>query len=66
MGLGPGDPNLLTIGSLDALRRCGRAVALQAPPDLRTYLTNAGVNIEHDLVPDAALLVRGSAEAVLS
>ena len=33
-GLGPGDPGLLTIGSLDALRAIGRAVVLLAPPDL--------------------------------
>ena len=34
VGLGPGDPSLLTLGSLDALRSAGRAVALLAPPEL--------------------------------
>ncbi len=42
-GLGPGDPGLLTIGSLDALRAIGKAVVLLAPPDLTSYLERNGV-----------------------
>jgi tetrapyrrole methylase family protein/MazG family protein len=60
-GLGPGDPGLLTIGSLDALRAIGRAVVLLAPPDLTRYLRENGIELVRDLVDDPALLVRGSA-----
>lgn len=63
-GLGPGDPGLLTIGSLDALRAAKRAVALLAPPDLTAYLERNGVSIVHGLVDDPALLVRGSADEI--
>ncbi len=62
VGLGPGDPDLLTLGSLEALRNIGRAVALLAPPDLLKYLASNGVEILRDRVDDAALLVRGSAD----
>ncbi|MDE2482459.1 MAG: nucleoside triphosphate pyrophosphohydrolase [bacterium] len=64
VGLGPGDPGFLTVGSLDALRASGRAVALLAPPDLAKALTEAGVELVREFVPDAAMLVRGSAEAI--
>jgi tetrapyrrole methylase family protein / MazG family protein len=63
-GLGPGDPGLLTIGSLDALRAIGRAVVLLAPPDLITYLERNGVEIVRGMVDDPALLVRGSGEEI--
>jgi tetrapyrrole methylase family protein / MazG family protein len=63
-GLGPGDPGLLTIGSLDALRAIGRAVVLLAPPDLTTYLERNGVEIVGGMVDDPALLVRGSADEI--
>lgn len=63
-GLGPGDPGLLTIGSLDALRDIGAVVALLAPPDLTGYLERNGVRIVRDLVDDAALFVRGSADEI--
>jgi tetrapyrrole methylase family protein/MazG family protein len=63
-GLGPGDPGLLTIGSLDALRDIGAAVALLAPPDLTGYLERNGVRIVRDLVDDPALFVRGSADEI--
>ncbi|MGZ3499100.1 MAG: nucleoside triphosphate pyrophosphohydrolase [Vulcanimicrobiaceae bacterium] len=62
VGLGPGDPDLLTLGSLDALRTIGRAVTLLAPPELTKYLLANGVEIVPDLVSDPALFVRGSAE----
>jgi tetrapyrrole methylase family protein / MazG family protein len=63
-GLGPGDPGLLTIGSLDALRSIGKAVVLLAPPDLTSYLERNGVSIVRGMVDDPALLVRGSHEEI--
>jgi tetrapyrrole methylase family protein/MazG family protein len=63
-GLGPGDPGLLTIGSLDALRAIGRAVALLAPPDLTAYLERNGIGIVRGLVDDPALFVRGGADEI--
>ena len=66
VGLGPGDPGLLTLGSLDALRASERAVILLAPAELTNYLQAQGVKLAGDLVPDPALLVRGSAEAIES
>jgi len=64
VGLGPGDPDLLTLGSLEALRAVGRAVTLLAPPELSLFLESEGVAIVRDLVADAALFVRGSSEAI--
>ncbi len=64
VGLGPGDPQLLTLGSVEALRRIGRAVTLLAPPDLTRYLAENGVVIVRDLVVDPPLLVRGSTEII--
>jgi tetrapyrrole methylase family protein/MazG family protein len=64
VGLGPGDPQLLTLGSVEALRSIGRAVTLLAPPDLTKYLIEHGIRIVRDLVDDPPLLVRGSTEAI--
>jgi MazG family protein len=64
VGLGPGDPGLLTIGSLDALRAIGRAVVLLAPPDLKAYLERSGVEIVQQIVDDPALLVRGASDEI--
>ena len=64
VGLGPGDPGYLTVGSIDAMRSARWAVTLLAPPDLQKALTDAGVELLRDIVPDAAPLVRGSAEAI--
>ncbi len=64
VGLGPGDPGLLTIGSLDALRAVGRSIALLAPPDLTGYLERNGVTIVRGMVDDPALFVRGSGEEI--
>ncbi|HEY9085257.1 MAG TPA: nucleoside triphosphate pyrophosphohydrolase [Candidatus Tyrphobacter sp.] len=64
VGLGPGDPALLTLGSLDALRTVGCAVALLAPRELVEYLRSAGVEIDAALASDESLIVRGSTEAI--
>ena len=64
VGLGPGDPSLLTVGSVEALRAAGRAVALLAPPDLCAYLRANGVEIVHGMVGDPALFVRGGSEEI--
>lgn len=62
VGLGPGDPSLLTIGALDALRAIGRTAAPLAPPDLTGHLTRNGVEIVRDAIGDPALFVRGAAD----
>ncbi|MFN2450142.1 MAG: nucleoside triphosphate pyrophosphohydrolase [Candidatus Baltobacteraceae bacterium] len=64
VGLGPGDPQLLTLGALDALRAAGRVFTLLAPPDLVAQLQANGVRAERGGVRDAALLVRGSGEEI--
>ncbi|MBV9332632.1 MAG: nucleoside triphosphate pyrophosphohydrolase [Candidatus Eremiobacteraeota bacterium] len=63
-GLGPGDPALLTLGALDALRAIGKAVLLQAPPELARYLERNGVQLERGFVNDDALVMRGSAPEI--
>jgi tetrapyrrole methylase family protein / MazG family protein len=63
-GLGPGDPGLLTIGSLEKLRAVGRAVALLAPPDLSSYLRERGIEIVRGMIDDPALFARGSSEEI--
>jgi tetrapyrrole methylase family protein / MazG family protein len=63
-GLGPGDPRLLTIGSLDALRATAKTAVLLAPPDLTAYLARSGVTIVRGMVDDPALLVRGSGDEI--
>jgi tetrapyrrole methylase family protein / MazG family protein len=64
VGLGPGDPSLLTLGGLDALRSVEHCVALLAPPDLVTYLTTHGIDVLKGLSEDPALLVRGGTEEI--
>ncbi len=64
VGLGPGEPGYLTVGSLEALRETGHAVALLAPPDLVRALESNGVAIDRSLIPDAGALAHGSAEAI--
>jgi tetrapyrrole methylase family protein/MazG family protein len=64
VGLGPGDPSFLTVGSLNALRAVGRAVMLLAPPDLVKAVRDAGVEIVPRIAPDPGLVVRGSTDAI--
>jgi MazG family protein len=64
VGLGPGDPDLLTLGSLEALRAAGSAVTLLAPPELQLFLESEGVTIMRDRVRDPALFVRGSSDEI--
>ena len=64
VGLGPGDPDLLTLGSLESLRAVGRAVTLLAPPELALFLESEGVLLLRDRIADPDLFVRGSGDAI--
>jgi tetrapyrrole methylase family protein/MazG family protein len=64
VGLGPGDPDLLTLGSREALRAVGRAVTVLAPPDLVLFLESEGVAVLRGMVTDQGLFVRGSSEVI--
>ena len=64
VGLGPGDPDLLTLGSLESLRAVGRAVTVLAPPELRLFLESEGIELVSDAIIDQGLFVRGSAETL--
>ncbi|MBD5634718.1 MAG: nucleoside triphosphate pyrophosphohydrolase [Candidatus Eremiobacteraeota bacterium] len=64
VGLGPGDPDLLTLGSLEALRAVGRAVAPLAPPELLLFLESEGIALLRERVAEPALFVRGSSDEI--
>jgi tetrapyrrole methylase family protein/MazG family protein len=64
VGLGPGDPDLLTLGSRESLRAVGRAAPVLAPPDLVLFLESEGVTMVRDLITDQGLFVRGSSEVI--
>jgi tetrapyrrole methylase family protein / MazG family protein len=64
VGLGPGDPSLLTLGGLEALRSVERCAALLAPPDLVAYLSANGVAVVKGISEDPALVVRGGTDEV--
>lgn len=64
VGLGPGDPHLLTLGSLEALRVVGRVMAILAPPELMLFLESEGVTVVPHLLDDPSLFVRGSIETI--
>ncbi|MGD0968987.1 MAG: nucleoside triphosphate pyrophosphohydrolase [Candidatus Aquilonibacter sp.] len=64
VGLGPGDPGYLTVGSLEALRETAAAVALLAPPDLVRALESNGITIDRTLIADAGALAHGSPDAI--
>jgi tetrapyrrole methylase family protein/MazG family protein len=64
VGLGPGDPDLLTLGSREALRAVGRAATVLAPPDLTLFMESEGVRLLRDLIADQSLFLRGSTEVI--
>ena len=64
VGLGPGDPDLLTLGSRESLRAVGRAATVLAPPALALFLESDGVVIERDLISDQGLFLRGSTDVI--
>ncbi|MBV8153137.1 MAG: nucleoside triphosphate pyrophosphohydrolase [Candidatus Eremiobacteraeota bacterium] len=64
VGLGPGDPRLLTIGTIEALKAIGRAVTVLAPPDLTAFLRDNGIDIVTGFVDDGPLFVRGSEDEI--
>jgi tetrapyrrole methylase family protein/MazG family protein len=64
VGLGPGDPGFLTLGSVEALRAIGRAVAVLAPPELALFLESEGIALLRDRLSDASLFMRGSSEVI--
>lgn len=64
IGLGPGDPDLLTLGSREALRAVGRAATVMAPPELTLFLESEGVVLARDLIVDQPLFLRGSTEVI--
>jgi tetrapyrrole methylase family protein/MazG family protein len=64
VGLGPGDPDLLTLGSRESLRAVGRAATVMAPPALVLFLESEGVAIERGLIGDQGLFLRGSTEVI--
>jgi tetrapyrrole methylase family protein/MazG family protein len=64
VGLGPGDPDLLTLGSREALRAVGRAVTVMAPPALALFLESDGITVERGLISDQGLFLRGSTEVI--
>src|SRR5580692_281949 len=64
VGLGPGDPDLLTLGSLEALRAVGRAVTVMTPPELTLFLESEGLQIERGRIADPGLFIRGSTEVI--
>jgi len=64
VGLGPGDPDLLTLGSREALRAVGRAATVLAPPDLTLFMESEGVRVVRDLIADQSLFLRGSTEVI--
>jgi tetrapyrrole methylase family protein / MazG family protein len=64
VGLGPGDPGYLTVGSLELLRECARVATLLAPPDLVKALDEHGIAIDRELIADGAALAHGKPEAI--
>jgi tetrapyrrole methylase family protein/MazG family protein len=64
VGLGPGDPDLLTLGSRESLRAVGRVATVMAPPELALFLESDGIALERGLISDQSLFLRGSTEVI--
>jgi tetrapyrrole methylase family protein/MazG family protein len=64
VGLGPGDPDLLTLGSVESIRAVGRAVTVMAPPELVLFLETEGIAVERTLIGDQDLFLRGGIEII--
>ncbi|HUY10978.1 MAG TPA: nucleoside triphosphate pyrophosphohydrolase [Candidatus Dormibacteraeota bacterium] len=64
VGLGPGDPSLLTVGAIAALTTLPRVVTLLAPPDLREALLAQKIALDPDPLAQGAAIARGSSEAI--
>ena len=64
VGLGPGDPDLLTLGSRESMRAVGRAATVLAPPELALFLESDGVLLERSFITDQGLFLRGSTEVI--
>lgn len=66
VGLGPGDPDLLTLGAREAIRRAGHAVTVLAPPELVRFLEADGVIVLHEQIAEPSLFLRGSNKEIAS
>ena len=64
IGLGPGDPSLLTVGALDAFIGLPRVTLLAVPPALRDALAERKIAVGSEALRDAAAIVRGSSDAI--
>jgi tetrapyrrole methylase family protein/MazG family protein len=64
IGLGPGDPDLLTLGSRKALQAAKRAALVLASPDLTRLLEEDGVVVLRGAIAEPEEFMRGSRGAI--